>query len=325
MKAMHYAKADRLANRMRWRIRTGDWDRLRSIGNQFERGRCYRETWKALSAYVENRCTHDLPIWRGPHHACDKLLVLSRSRDLGDELRIIRFLAHAARDVRQVTARVEARLIPLLQRSFPTVEFVDRKQPLDPTSFSHMAAQERLAYWYGTDDEAIRTSFLPLVPPDAEEPAQGIGIAWYSRAIGKSLPSIDDWAHVLSDLPGRIQSLQYRERDAMFHQLSAKAGRPIKTARRVNQKKHLDQFAAQVAGVRGVLTISNTTAHMAGALGIPSVVVLDNGIVTTWPYVATTTPFYPHCRLIRREQGTWREALLAGRAQLLAMIDSEIR
>jgi hypothetical protein len=202
---------------------------------------------------------------------------------------------------------------------------VDRKQPLDPASFSHMAAQERLAYWYGTDDEAIRTSFLPLVPPDAAEPAQGIGVAWYSRAVGKSLPSIDDWAHVLSDLPGRIQSLQYRERDAMFHQLSAKAGRPIKTARRVNQKKHLDQFAAQVAGVRGVLTISNTTAHMAGALGIPSVVVLDNGIVTTWPYVATTTPFYPHCRLIRREQGNWREALLAGRAQLLAMIDSEIR
>ena len=325
MKAMHYAKADRLANRMRWRIRTGDWDRLRSIGNQFERGRCYRETWKALSAYVENRCTHDLPIWRGPHHACDKLLVLSRSRDLGDELRIIRFLAHAARDVRQVTARVEARLIPLLQRSFPTVEFVDRTQPLDPASFSHMAAQERLAYWYGTDDEAIRTSFLPLVPPDAQESARGIGIAWYSRAVGKSLPSIDDWAHALSDLPGRIQSLQYREQDAGLPQLSQRSGRPIQTAGRVDQISDLDQFAAQVAGVRGVLTISNTTAHMAGALGIPSVVVMDNGRVTSWPYAATTTPFYPNCRLIRRERDTWLDVLLAGRAQLLAMIDSEIR
>ena len=322
---MDYRTASRIADRMRRGIWEKDWNCLRYVGNRFERGSCYREAWKSLAACTEGQTELTLPIWQGPQHPCRRLLILERTRDLGDELRIIRFVAHAARDVRQVTARVEARLIPLLQRSFPTVEFVDRTQPLDPASFSHMAAQERLAYWYGTDDEAIRTSFLPLVPPDAEEPAQGIGIAWYSRAIGKSLPSIDDWAHVLSDLPGRIQSLQYRERDAMFHQLSAKAGRPIKTARRVNQKKHLDQFAAQVAGVRGVLTISNTTAHMAGALGIPSVVVLDNGIVTTWPYVATTTPFYPHCRLIRREQGTWREALLAGRAQLLAMIDSEIR
>ena len=322
---MDYRTASRIADRMRRGIWEKDWNCLRYVGNRFERGSCYREAWKSLAACTEGQAELTLPIWQGPQHPCRRLLILERTRDLGDELRIIRFVAHAARDVPQVTARVEARLIPLLQRSFPTVEFVDRKQPLDPASFSHMAAQERLAYWYGTDDETIRKSFLPLVPPDAAEPAQGIGIAWYSRAIGKSLPSIEDWAHVLSDLPGRIQSLQYRERDAMFHQLSAKAGRPIKTARRVNQKKHLDQFAAQVAGVRGVLTISNTTAHMAGALGIPSVVVMDNGRVTSWPYAATTTPFYPNCRLIRRERDTWLDVLLAGRAQLLAMIDSEIR
>lgn len=165
MRGIHYAKASRLADRMRWRIWTKDWERLRGVGNQFERGRCHRETWKALSAYVEIPCTTDLPIWRGPQHPCEKLLVLPRSRDLGDELRIIRFVAHAARDVPQVTALVEARLIPLLQRSFPSVEFVDRKLPLDPARFSHMAAQERLAYWYGTDEEAIQQSFLPLIPP----------------------------------------------------------------------------------------------------------------------------------------------------------------
>ena len=130
---------------------------------------------------------------------------------------------------------------------------------------------------------------------------------------------------MLSDCPGRIQSLQYRERDAGLPKLSRRSGRPIEGAGKVDQLNNLDQFAAQVAGVRGVLTISNTTAHMASALGIPTVVVLDNGIVTTWPYAAATTPFYPHCRLIRREQNTWLDALLAGRAHLLAMIDSEIR
>ena len=322
---MDYRTASRIADRMRRGIWEKDWNCLRYVGNRFERGSCYREAWKSLAACTEGQTELTLPIWQGPQHPCRRLLILERTRDLGDELRIIRFVAHAARDVRQVTARVEARLIPLLQRSFPSVEFVDRTQPLDPASFSHMAAQERLAYWYGTDDEAIRTSFLPLVPPDAQESARGIGIAWYSRAVGKSLPSIDDWAHALSDVPGRIQSLQYREQDAGLPQLSQRSGRPIQTAGRVDQINDLDQFAAQVAGVRGVLTISNTTAHMAGALGIPSVVVMDNGRVTTWPYAATTTPFYPNCRLIRRERDTWLDALLAGRAQLLAMIDSEIR
>ena len=55
----------------------------------------------------------------------------------------------------------------------------------------------------------------------------------------------------------------------------------------------LDGFAAQVAGVRGVLTISNTTAHLAGALCVPCVVILDNGSITNWPDHGDTTPLYP--------------------------------
>ena len=55
----------------------------------------------------------------------------------------------------------------------------------------------------------------------------------------------------------------------------------------------LDGFAGKVAGVRGVLTISNTTAHLAGALGVPCVVILDNGSITNWPDQGETTPLYP--------------------------------
>ena len=73
-----------------------------------------------------------------------------------------------------------------------------------------------------------------------------------------------------------------------FCNLCALTARPIKTSRSINQIESLDDFAHQIAGLRGVLTISNTTAHMAGALGIPCVVVLDNGIVTTWPYASST-------------------------------------
>ena len=322
---MNYREASRIANRARTAISTKDWENLRYCGNRFERAGYYREAWKVLAARAEGHAAMDRPIWLGPERPCRSLLVLPRSRDLGDELRVIRFVAHAAHDVEQVTALVEKRLIPLLSRSFPQVQFIDRRTTVDVDDFSHVAAQERLAYWYGHDDDAIATSFLPLIPPAGEADARDIGIAWYSRALGKTLPSIEDWGAVLTDWKGRLQSLQYREQDAGFRQLRERAARPIKSARSIDQIKSLDDFAAQIAGLRGVLTISNTTAHMAGALGIPSVVVLDNGIVTTWPYEATTTPFYPNCRLIRREQGTWREALLAGRAQLLAMIDSEIR
>ena len=322
---MDYRETSRIANRARTAINSKDWANLRYCGNRFERAGYYREAWKVLAASVEGDAAMDRPIWLGPERPCRSLLVLPRSRDLGDELRVIRFVAHAAHDVEQVTALVEKRLIPLLSRSFPQVQFIDRRTTVDVDDFSHVAAQERLAYWYGHDDDAIATSFLPLIPPPGEGDARGIGIAWYSRALGKTLPSLEDWGAVLTDWKGRLQSLQYRELDAGINQLRSCCGRPIKSARCVDQIKSLDDFAAQIAGLRGVLTISNTTAHMAGALGIPCVVVLDNGIVTTWPYVSRTTPFYPYTRLIRRGEGSWLEALQCGRAALLRMVQAKSR
>ena len=78
-----------------------------------------------------------------------------------------------------------------------------------------------------------------------------------------------------------------------------------------------------MSGLRGVLTISNTTAHMAGALGIPCVVVLDNGIVTTWPYTSFKTPFYPKTRLIRRREDSWLTTLREGRDVLMSMVNKQ--
>ena len=91
----------------------------------------------------------------------------------------------------------------------------------------------------------------------------------------------------------------------------------------VDQMVDLDGFARQVASVRGVLTISNTTAHLAGALGIPCVVILDNGSITNWPDVGDTTPLYPATRLIRRGSDDWVTALKRGWRMLKVLISPQ--
>ena len=116
---MNYREVSREANRARTAIENANWEGLRYCGNRFERGQYYREAWKALAAGVEGKVDLDRPVWPGPRHPCKHLLVLQRSRDLGDELRIIRFVDHATRAADKVTALVEPRLIPLLSRSFP--------------------------------------------------------------------------------------------------------------------------------------------------------------------------------------------------------------
>src|SRR3546814_16287090 len=64
----------------------------------------------------------------------------------------------------------------------------------------------------------------------------------------------------------------------------------------------LDGFAAQVAAMDMVITTSNTTAHMAGALGRPTWVMLHQGISPHWYWGrdGETTPWYPSLRLLRQ-------------------------
>lgn len=302
-------------------IANQQWSRLRFIGNRFERAGCYRDCWLALTQASEATTHHQLPIWPGPDVNCGGVLVLPTTRDLGDELRILRFVGDLKAHVDQVVVLSDPRLHPLLKRSFPGVFCCDPSEIPDNAELSHMAAQERLAYWFGSDQQQLQDAFRPLTAPvTSRQSPKGIGISWFSKSRNKTLPAVEDWASALKNIRQPLQSLQYLEKPARIRALRELSGQRIRSSQPVDQMLDLDGFARQVAGVRGVLTISNTTAHLAGALGIPCVVILDNGSITNWPDQGETTPLYPSTRLIRRGSDDWATTLRRGWRTLRALI-----
>jgi ADP-heptose:LPS heptosyltransferase len=77
----------------------------------------------------------------------------------------------------------------------------------------------------------------------------------------------------------------------------------------IDQLKDLDSFAAQVAAMDIVVSTSNTTAHMAAALGKPTLILLHHGISPHWYWTRNgeATPWYPTARLLRQpKSGDWR-------------------
>lgn len=300
------------------------WTQLRYIGNRFERARCYKDCWCALAQASEATTHHQLPIWPGPEVRCGGVLVLPTTRDLGDELRILRFIGDLKEHVAHVVVLTDPRLHPLVKRSFPGVVCHEPDGIPNHAELSHMAAQERLAYWFGANEQQLQHGFRPLKAPTTDEDrAKGIGISWFSKSRNKTLPAVEDWASVLRNIRQPIQSLQYLEKPARIRALRELSGQRIRTCQPVDQMVDLDGFARQVANVRGVLTISNTTAHLAGALGIPCVVILDNGSITNWPDVGETTPLYPATRLIRRGSDDWVTALRHGWRLLRVLISAQ--
>ena len=214
----------------------------------------------------------------------------------------------------------ENRLIPLLGRSFAEAQFVDVNDPAALDGADCEASYERLALHYGDNVDAITRSFRPLVAPPRNAVARGVGIAWFSSNGRKQLPTTLDWAELLKQVEGPIQSLQYDEQEAGLPELEALSGRTI-AGSPFDQKQDVDAFAALVASVRSVITISNTTAHMAGALGIPCVVILDDLDHLTWPAKADRTPFYPALRVVRQRGRPWPVALQEASAVLQGLVN----
>ena len=72
----------------------------------------------------------------------------------------------------------------------------------------------------------------------------------------------------------------------------------------------LDAFAAQVAAVDMVVTISNTTAHMAGGLGMETLLMLDTTPIWYWQLDRSESLWYASLKLYRQIQpGDWADVI----------------
>ena len=88
---------------------------------------------------------------------------------------------------------------------------------------------------------------------------------------------------------------------------------------------NLDDFAAQISALDLVISTSNTTMHMAGALGKQVWTLLPYIPGWRWMLEREDTPWYPSMRLFRQnELGTWSRAFDQVRSKLERYIANTI-
>jgi ADP-heptose:LPS heptosyltransferase len=134
-----------------------------------------------------------------------------------------------------------------------------------------------------------------------------IGLSWKSRSAftgaEKSL-ALAEWQPILDTADCAFISVQY---GAEAGELAAalRTGHVIHHDATVDSLKDLDTFAAQLAALDLVISVSNTAVHVAGALGVPTWVIVPEGKGGLWYWFerSDATPWYPSIRLFRRRPG----------------------
>ncbi len=200
--------------------------------------------------------------------------VENEAQGMGGTLQYGRLVAEAAKHAKRCIALIEPRLAPLFGRSFASVDVRAASPGYKTAAYAEadrIAGFEHVNAYCGADAEAI--------------------------------------AALLASVDAKFVSLQYGKVTGELARLAAGSRKTIINDASVDQLANMDRFAAQIASLDAVVTISNTGAHLTGALGVPMIVIIDDNFRRIWPVGTDRTPYYPAATIVAKNGRGWEAAM----------------
>jgi tetratricopeptide (TPR) repeat protein len=262
------------------------------------------------------------PIWDGAPLG-DKGILVWSDQGLGDQILTASLLPDVVKAAKHVVFSCEPRLAALIARSFPTVRAVSLFDvPLNRVDVSDTqvhASISELGPVFRPDFARFpkHAGFLKADPAKiamlkaryAALPGKGplVGVSWRSsnaQAGDHKSVSLDQWTAIFKIPNVRFVSLQYGETASSIHNLFVDLA--------VDAQKDVDLFAAQVAAMDAVISTSNTTVHMAGALNVPTLCLTPRVEGRPWYWFVghDVSPWYPSVRhMWQTTRGRWDDVI----------------
>ena len=273
----------------------------------------------------------DRPEWDGQPTA--EPVLIWPEQGVGDHILYAGLLAQARARAPSIIYQCDPRLVPMLSRGVPDVTVLPAGGSAPNREFSRhlpMASLMRCLKPWPQDFEPMTKYIVPRTELEVAArtwlaglgPAPKIGLSWRSavRRIGhrKTLP-IEAWAPILKNRAATFVNLQYGETDAEIAAAAETSGAAIETMPGLDRFDDLEGLAALIDCLDLVITTSNVTAHLAGALGKPAWLILQKTPLWYWaPGLRPTgTLFYPALRPYRQGRtACWDDAIAAVAADL---------
>jgi len=275
----------------------------------------------------------ETPVWNGENLSGRHVLTWTEL-GLGDEILGASMIPDLTAAAKAVTFLCSPRLVALFRRSFPGIRVDARQLPPPPSalqkgidyqmSVAELGAAFRPTFesFPGTShylraDETLRhelrTKYLAKRKGNLL-----VGVSWRSinPEIGrvKSIP-LAAWLPILQ-VPGiTFINLQYGDCVAEIDDIRRAYNVDIIDDKDINPSGDMDPLAAQVAAMDLVISISNTTVHLAGGLGIPTWMLLPRGHARLWYWFrgSERCVWYPNTGFLEMGEGpeAWHEMLAA--------------
>jgi len=281
----------------------------------------YEWRWK----HGAQRRTFAEPDWDGTPLA-GRSIFIHAEQGIGDEIQFVSCLPDVLSQARQCIVECDPRLVALFGRSFPAAQVVPKPAEGEPPASRNAAdvcaATGSLPRFLrrSLDDFPRRAGYLAA---DADQRADWrrrldalgsgakVGISWRggkeAEARRRRSTELTMWREVLAVPSVHFVGLQYGQTPDELERSLLETGVPIANWNDVDPRSDLDGFAALIAELDLVISVDNSTVHMAGGLGRPVWTLLPFASDWRWLRDRTDSPWYPAMRLFRQERpGDWQ-------------------
>ena len=282
----------------------------------------YDWRWRTAE-FVPMQRGYPCPVWQGQR--IDGALLVWSEQGLGDQILFAGMLPELFGRAGSVVLDIEARLIPLFARSFPALQFHARQPQLYAGAADAQIPLGSVGRYLRTGEAAFPDRAQGYLAADQARTAslrarladgrRLVGLSWRSRnpkfEQAKSA-ALREFEPLLRRPDCRFVDLQYGDTFAEREAIEREFGVRIEQLADIDNTADIDGLAALIAACDLVVTVSNTTAHLAGALGKETFVLVPfgHGRMWCWFNAGDSSPWYPQVRLWRQQQGqAWTEVV----------------
>ncbi len=256
------------------------------------------------------------PIWDGSFSVVEKTLLLHAEQGLGDTLQFFRYVDMVQALGARLVVEVQAPLVPLLE-GLEGVTLVKQGDPLPP--FECHCPLMSLPLAFQTTLSSI-PSAVPYLKPSSEKERfwaeklgptlqLRVGLVWSgdprhqndkqrSMALSELMAALPPGFEYVSLQPEirESDSQAFNDNDRFVHFGS--------------ELKDFSDTAALCAQMDVVVCVDTSVAHLSGALGKPTFLMLPYNPDWRWLLERTDSPWYPTMQLYRQAQlGNWHSVL----------------
>jgi len=257
-------------------------------------------------------------------------LLIWAEQGVGDEIMFGSLLSEARPWAEELVVQVDARLLGLFQRSYPEIKFIARSVELDDVQFDahlpmgslprilrpQLASFQKQPFCYLKADETrlleVRAQLEKTASDHELEPLPCIGVSWRSlnESFGTqrslSLTRLAKQLKTIYPAGVRLINLQYGDVQVDIEDCLKETGVLVEQIGSVDNFTDLDGLASLIQACDEVVSVDNSTVHLAGALGQKVTALLPLNADWRWFDNTTQSMWYPSVRLLRQASlGDW--------------------